>query len=85
METSSVMMIICASIAIMSIIISGVSLFLAFLAWSTVVGFKNSTHQIQYVPLENEKGEPIEGKNLDKAMKEALVDPYDTAPYFMQE
>tara|TARA_R110000744_G_scaffold94093_3_gene181652 strand:+ start:5118 stop:5420 length:303 start_codon:yes stop_codon:yes gene_type:complete len=30
-----------------------VSLFVSCLAWSTVVGLKNSTHQVQYVPIDN--------------------------------
>ena len=50
---------------------STVSLGIACLAWSTVVGLKNSTHQVQYVPIGEDGDAPS-----DQA---ALQDKYDRA------
>ena len=42
--------------SLMAFALSAVSTVVACLAWSTVVGLKNSTHQVQYVPID-EAGE----------------------------
>lgn len=52
-------------VAVGAIVVAGV-------CWSKVVGLQNSTHQIQYVPLEDELGKPIEGDNLVKNAMAAM-------------
>ena len=56
--------------SLMAFAMSVVSLVLACLAWSTVVGLKNSTHQVQYVPIDgataenyDEDGEDMKERN----------------------
>lgn len=63
---------ICIGVALSSMIIAGVSLTMACVCWSKVVGMEKSTHQIQYVPLENESGEELTGENLEKNIMKAM-------------
>jgi hypothetical protein len=64
--------IICITAAVLCTVISGIALAMACICWAKVVGMENSTHQIQYVPLEDESGREISGEILDKNMEEAL-------------
>jgi len=63
---------VCIGVSIACIILSGIALTMACICWSKVIGMEKSTHQVQFVPLENEKGNPIEGDALDKNMTEAF-------------
>jgi len=63
---------ICLGVALSSMIVAGVALAMACVCWSKVVGLQNSTHQIQYVPLEDEKGEQLVGEALEKNIKKAM-------------
>ena len=72
---------ICIGVSLSSMIIGGVALAMACIAWSKVVGLQNSTHQIQYVPLEDEKGEPIVGEKLDENMERAMGMEYTEREY----
>lgn len=69
--------IICTVAAISSMIIAGVSLTMACICWSKVVGMEKSTHQIQYVPLHNEEGKELTGEALDENIKRALSQEYN--------
>ena len=58
----------------LAIIVSGVALTLACIGLSIIVGLKNSTHQIQYVPIEpDETDEELMKRREDqfKAWEEA--------------
>ena len=70
--STEVLTMICVVAAITAILLSGTALVLAFLSWSTVVGFKNSTHQVQFVPMTNEEGKELSGEVLDESMKKAM-------------
>ena len=59
---------ICIGVALSSMIIGGVALAMACITWSKVVGFENSTHNIQYVPIED----GLEGEALEKNIRKAL-------------
>jgi hypothetical protein len=43
---------------------STVALVIGCMAWSTVVGLKNSTHQVQYVPIDGD--EDVEDERSDE-------------------
>jgi hypothetical protein len=62
--------------SLMAFALAAVALGIACLAWSTVVGLKNSTHQIQYVPI---------GEDVNDEGKESLQDRYDKAHGFKYE
>lgn len=72
---------ICIGLALSSIILSGIAITLSCVCMSIVTGLKNSTHQIQYVPLEDEKGNPIEGDKLDENMEKAFSEEYTEREY----
>jgi hypothetical protein len=44
---------IAVSFALTALLFSTIALIFAFLAWSTLVGFKNSTHRVQYIPVKD--------------------------------
>lgn len=44
---------IAISIAMTALLFGLIAMIFAFLAWSTVIGMKNSTHRIQYVPVKD--------------------------------
>lgn len=60
---------ICIGIALSSMIIGGVALGMACICWSKVTGMEKSTHQIQYVPVD-ENG--LVGEDLEKNIRKAL-------------
>jgi hypothetical protein len=72
MSTESALNAICIGVALSSMIVGGLALAMSCVAWSKVVGMENSTHQIQYVPIEDDKGEPIVGDKLDENMERAM-------------
>ena len=64
--------IICIVLALSSMMVGGTALTIACIALTRVIGLEKSTHQVQFVPLETEKGMPLEGEELDKNMKLAM-------------
>ena len=73
---------------------STVALVIGCMAWSTVVGLKNSTHQVQYVPIddvgsdeeEDESGEydtPL--GNRQKKTEKTLQQKYDSSMGYARE
>jgi len=72
MSIETVTIAICVGVALSSMIVGGVSLTMACIVWSKVVGFEKSTHQIQYVPLENEHGESLTGEALEDNIRKAM-------------
>lgn len=66
-------------IASLALLFSICTVIFSILAYSTVVGLKNSTHNIQYMPAEefakNFKGEEIEEEIVDKKSGMPIVDP----------
>ncbi len=69
---SNEMIAVCIGLTFASMIVSGVALTMACVCWSKVVGMEKSTHQVAWVPMENDKGKPIEGTELDEQMLQAL-------------
>lgn len=63
-------------LSICAILFSATTAILSFLAWSTVVGLKNSTHQIQWMPIPDEEKGP-EGEDLLKDMGEHMYPDLD--------
>jgi len=66
------MIALCTGVAISAIILSGIALTMACIIWAKMVGVENSTHQVQFVPMENSEGKPLEGKALDTQMESAF-------------
>lgn len=62
--------IISISLGATAFFISLIAAGLAFFAWSTVVGLKNSTHRVQYIPVKD----PEFNKYTDKDLKEQVDD-----------
>jgi hypothetical protein len=58
------------TLSIVFTIISSIALFFAIKAWSEVIGLKNSTHQVQYVP--------IDDKTLEKSINAAEAEAMDS-------
>lgn len=67
---------ICVGLSLSCIVLSGVALTMACVSWARVEGMEKSTHQIQYVPLENEKGEVLEGEKLEENIMKAMGQEY---------
>ena len=71
---------ICVGFALTSVILSAIAITVAGICWAKVVGLQNSTHQVQYMPIEEvqtdpKTGEPVPsntGEALDKQMAEAF-------------
>jgi hypothetical protein len=63
-------------LSICAILFSATTAILSFMAWSTVVGLKNSTHQIQWMPIPDEEKGP-EGEDLVKEMGEHMYPDLD--------
>jgi len=58
----------------------GIAILLATRCWAKVEGLMNSTHQVQYIPID-EQGKV--GKDLDKSMEQALSHEYNGERDFM--
>lgn len=70
------------AIGIAALIVAAVGLFLGAMAYIDVKALKNSTHQIQYVPIKPEDLDPMTGKTdkeLSKELREvgAMSEPFD--------
>ena len=63
------------------LMVGGLAILLVAQCWSKVEGLVNSTHQIQYVPIDSE--EAITGKDLDKQMEKALSHEYNAERDFI--
>ena len=69
---------ILVGLSVMAFAFGVVALCVACIAWSTVVGLKNSTHQIQYVPIDG-------SSNEDDSNQSELNDKYEKATGFKYE
>ena len=57
-------------LSILAIILTSITAIFSVLAYSNVVGLKNSTHQIQYMPVDPNEPELTDGE-LNKQMRKA--------------
>jgi hypothetical protein len=64
------------SLSIAALFVAVVGSVLGFIAWSTVVGLKNSTHRIQYVPVKD----PEFNRYTDKDLKPQFDDDGEPLP-----
>ena len=60
---------------------SVVALIIGCVALSAIVGLKNSTHQIQYMPIDQIEHESDEGKNLNDDYEEAMGFKHEDSQY----
>lgn len=61
---------IAISLSSAAIFIATIAAIFAFLAWSTVVGLKNSTHRIQYIPVKDPEFNKFSSKDLKPGLDE---------------
>ncbi len=63
-----------------AIVLSGIAITIGCIGLSIIVGLKNSTHKIQYVPIEHdETDEELEKRKVDQAKE------YESAAGFRDE
>jgi hypothetical protein len=62
--------IIVISLAAAALFIASIAAIFAFLAWSTVVGMKNSTHRIQYLPVKDPEFNQFKSSDLEPGLDE---------------
>jgi hypothetical protein len=58
----------CTVLSVLAVLVSSITAIFSIMAYSRVVGLEKSTHQIQYVPLD----QPKTGEDLDKSMYDAF-------------
>lgn len=76
MSIDQVMLAICVGLSLCCIIITTGGAFALMRVWVKLEAFEKSTHQIQYVPIEDEDsltGEKLE-ENIRKAMGEEQIE-----------
>lgn len=62
-----------------------VALVIGCMAWSTVVGLKNSTHQVQYVPIDDPSGNNDEEAEFEGEFDTPLGNRHQKTPKTLQQ
>lgn len=63
------------SVAGCALLFSLVAMIFAFLSWATLVGFKNSSHKIQYVPVQDPTFDKFSTKDLERKLDDETGEP----------